>query len=444
MPAPTRTLLLASLFAAWPLAAQAQDAPALTPEAAAAVFARADAICEREGGRLWGRSLCGPILIVEPGTRRVLASQADGEGRLHAEGGVFAGTLPADQNAAYTAFDWAGVRWTQLLWPLPGDEALQEVLLGHELFHRIQPELPLGVTAGGDNVHLDSVDGRYLIQLEWRALAQALQTSDEGARRRAVADALGFRAERYRRFPDAEAAETALELNEGLAEYTGVFAGAASAGARTAAALRDLREHAANASFVRSFAYASGPAYGLLLDALAPGWRAQLAGGPNLAWLLRDAAGVQPTAADALQAAAARYDGAALRAAEDARERDRQERLRINRARFVDGPVTRLPLVHMKVQFDPRTLQPLDEVGTVYPTLRITDDWGVLEASEGALLAADWSAVVVAAPDAAEAPLSGPGWQLTLAPGWRLVRGARAGDWTLEHAGDAPAPGGSP
>src|SRR5690606_5207769 len=86
-------------------------------------------LCQREGGRLWGHSLCGPILVVEPGTRRVLASRADDEGRLHEENGVFAGTLPADQNAAFTAFDWAGVRWTQLLWPLPGDDARQDVLL---------------------------------------------------------------------------------------------------------------------------------------------------------------------------------------------------------------------------------------------------------------------------------------------------------------------------
>lgn len=431
MSALIRTTVLAGLVAAWPLASPAQDTPAFTPGAARALFDRADALCRREGGRLWGHSLCGPILVVEPGTRRVLASRADDEGRLHEENGVFAGTLPADQNAAFTAFDWAGVRWTQLLWPLPGDDARQDVLLAHELFHRIQPQLPLPAPGGADNAHLDTAEGRYLVQLEWRALAGALRATDAGARRQAIADALGFRAERYRRFPGADAAETALELNEGLAEYTGVVAGSASDEARTAGALRDLREHAGNASFVRSFAYASGPGYGLLLDALAPGWRAKLEDAPNLAWLLRDAADLPPTPADKLQAAAARYDGAALHAAEQARERARLERLRTDRARFIEGRVARLPLVHMKVQFDPRTLQPLDDVGTVYPTLRISDDWGVLEASEGALLLADWSAVIVVAPEGDTPPVSGPGWTLELAPGWHMVPADRPGDWTL-------------
>ncbi len=34
----------------------------------------------------------------------------------------------------------------------------------------------------------------------------------------------------------------------------------------------------------------------------------------------------------------------------------------------------------------------------VYPTMRITDSWGVLEASNGALVKSDWSAVVVTEP----------------------------------------------
>jgi hypothetical protein len=435
----SRLAALAFLLVAWPIAASCQDAPPLAPDTANAVFARADVLCKREAGRLWGHSLCGPILLVDPRTRQVIASRADAEGRLHPDGNTFAGTLPADQNASFTAFEWAGVRWTQLLWPLPGDAAQQDVLLAHELFHRIQPELPIAAPEGADNAHLDSADGRYYLQLEWRALARALQDADDGQRREAIADALGFRAARYGLFPQAESAETALELNEGLAEYTGVVAGTASAAERTAAAVRDLRDRTADASFVRSFAYASGPAYGLLLDALAPGWRTRLGDGLNLAWMLRDAAKIAPTSAAALPAAASRYEGTALRAAEDARELARLERLRANRALFVAGPVVTLPLVHVKVQFDPRTLQPLDDLGTVYPTLRVADDWGVLEAGEGALLLSDWSAVVVAAPRGETAPSAGQGWHLALAPGWHLAHGDRKGDWKLERDGDAGA-----
>jgi len=80
---------------------------------------------------------------------------------------------------------------------------------------------------------------------------------------------------------------------------------------------------------------------------------------------------------------------------------------------------------------------PLDDLGSVYPALRVVDDWGILEVSGGALLAADWSSVVVPAPGDATlraGPVTGPGWSLALAAGWRLVPAERAGDLRLGGA----------
>jgi len=89
----------------------------------------------------------------------------------------------------------------------------------------------------------------------------------------------------------------------------------------------------------------------------------------------------------------------------------------------------------MKIQFDPRTVVPLGELGSVYPTLRVADDWGVLEVTGGALVTADWSAVVVAAPGTAvPRPITGDGWRLELVPGWRLEPDEhRAGDVRLTY-----------
>ena len=83
----------------------------------------------------------------------------------------------------------------------------------------------------------------------------------------------------------------------------------------------------------------------------------------------------------------------------------------------------------MKIQFDPRALVPLPPEGTVYSTLGVTDEWGELQATGGALLAADWKSVRVPAPaQAGGDTLQGPGWKLKINAGWKLVPGARAGD----------------
>ncbi|TWI01070.1 hypothetical protein IP90_02692 [Luteimonas cucumeris] len=400
------------------------------------VFAQARSICEQDAGKLWGVSLCGPIMLVDPKSRQLIANQADANGALKARDGVFVGLLPAEQNVANTAVEWSGTRWTQMLWPLHAEPETRGTLIAHELFHRIQPQLKLPKLESGENAHLDTLDGRYWLQLEWRALARALQAGDDAARRQAAADALLFRAERYRLFTDAAAQEQELEQNEGLAEYTGVMAGNATEQARVQAALHDLSAHVGSPSFVRSFAYATGPAYGLLLDRYAAGWRQQLAGGLRFDATLRQALASE-TPADVQGLAdqrALRYDGAALRVSETQRDIQRQQVLAANRRKFVDGPVLLLPFQHMKVQFNPSNLQPLGEHGTVYPTMRISDDWGVLEASDGALMRSDWSAVTVVAPEAsAGSDLKGEGWTLQLKPGWRLVPGSRKGDLVLEQ-----------
>jgi len=195
-------------------------------------------------------------------------------------------------------------------------------------------------------------------------------------------------------------------------------------------ALHDLAAHVNDATFVRSFAYATGPAYGLLLDRFAPQWHTKLKSEPEFDSLLRSAIHVETPGNIAQRAAS--YDGAALRASEGERDRKRQQLLALYRGKYVDGPKLTLKFRHMNVQFDPRNLQPLGDAGTVYPTIHISDDWGILDAKSGALMKPDWSAVVVAAPTSTrESNASGDGWMLALKPGWTIVPDSSSGDFVL-------------
>jgi hypothetical protein len=70
--------------------------------------------------------------------------------------------------------EWGGSRWAADMWDLATslDARTRGMLMLHELFHRIQPELGL-IPLSGQNAHLDTFKGRVWLRLEWRALARA-------------------------------------------------------------------------------------------------------------------------------------------------------------------------------------------------------------------------------------------------------------------------------
>ena len=123
--------------------AQTTAPPGMDTVAARSLFREAAALTARDGGQLWGRSLQGPLLLVDASTRAVLAESPDPEGLLHPLGGLFTGTLPPSENAANTGFTWGGRTWAMIVWPPQADSLERGVLLVHELWHRIQDSLGL-------------------------------------------------------------------------------------------------------------------------------------------------------------------------------------------------------------------------------------------------------------------------------------------------------------
>jgi hypothetical protein len=371
------------------------------------------------------------MLLVDPGTRAVFANQPDSENQLRRTGGVFTGKLPDNINIANTAADWAGLKWTMIMLPLPEDRHRRAALLSHEMWHRIQDQLGLPAS-GATNSHLDTRDGRVLLQLEWRALAAALSFTGE-EQQQAITDAGMFRARRRQIFPNAAKEERAMEMSEGLAEYTGVkLSGSADLPRFAIEGL--LKDAPSRQTFVRSFAYATGPAYGILLDqSLGDRWREKLRPTDHLDALLLDARRIKLSAGlkDAAEERAPHYGSEELALAEDRREQSRRDLEKTYRARLVEGAVLTIPLHKMNMQFNPGNLVPLGDRGTVYPNIRIVDSWGVLDVTEnGALLSGDFSRVTVPAPKHQDGrPIEGDGWKLQLTEGWSLAPGQRSGDY---------------
>ena len=388
-------------------------------------FKEAQALCERDGGRLWGVSLCGPMVIADAATGTIATNQP-----------APAGDRPRALGFVNAPVQWGGTTWVAYVWQMiPKDDRTERGgLFMHELFHRIQgglgltSEMPKMPPGSGENAHLDSLEGRYWMRLEWRALARALDASG-AARLSAIADALAFRAARQQRFPGAAADEHADEIIEGIATYTQYVIASESAQDALQHAVARLAGAETGTSFVQTFAYASGAGYGLLLDALSPGWHRKVTGARDFGQLLSAAAGM--TAAPDEAAAAARYDGASLRAAEEQRDRDQQAIIAELRRRYVDGPVLVVPRAGSgMVNNMGATVIP--GAGTVYRALATKGAWGSFDAKDGAMISADGDTVSLPAPVVVDAAtLKGDGWTATVGPGWIVQPGPRPGSFRI-------------
>ena len=180
-------------------------------------FKEAQALCERDGGRLWGVSICAPMVIGDARTQTFATSQPPPDAPRPKLIGLLNGPI-----------QWGDAKWAALTWDTIANWPARtrgEAFL-HESFHIVQPALVVNGPAGA-NEHLDSVDGRYWLRLEWRALARALRESGE-LRAQAVREALAFRAARHTRYPDKVESERALYITEGFASYTGTVLAAPS------------------------------------------------------------------------------------------------------------------------------------------------------------------------------------------------------------------------
>jgi hypothetical protein len=404
-------LISLSLCLVSPAAAQVDQ------QRAEAYFNEAAAICQRDGGRLWGVSLCGPMVFADARTGTLATNQP----------------RPAEappRGFANAPIEWGGIRWAAYIWDFTTslDSRGRGTLMLHELFHRVQPELGLITPGGlGQNAHLDTVEGRVWLRLEWRALARALGQSGED-RKRAVSDAAAFRLTRRSQFANAGENERVEEIREGLAQYTGTVATAASHAEAVASALEQLAAAEQHETFLQQ-AYTTGVAYGILLDTASPDWRRSVRSDSDLGQMLMAALDVTPVA-NAV-AASARYGGAELRSAEQTRAEQRMARLRELQNRFVDGPVLLVPSGGSGT-FNAVGATPIPGAGTVYVLpYRQRGEWGTLEAMNGVLINDDGTRSLPGPVRIDGATLTGDGWTVTVAPGWTVRSGPRPGDYQI-------------
>jgi len=388
----------------------------------------------KDNGKLWNYRLDGPIILVDKQSRKVFANIQDLKGELIRQGDIFIGTLPENINISSTAKEWNGTRWAMLAMPVPDEKEERLSAFIHESFHRIQPSIGFDSIPGYSCDHLDKKNGRIYLKLELEALEKALNTNNPTEEKEHIMNALLFRQYRHSLFPNSKIYENPLELNEGLAEYTGVIL----CGRNDI----ELRQYFVSRfeffynqpTFVGAYAYFTIPVYGYFIHKQDKYWNLKIDRKTNLTDFI--SAFFNPSKVDNIQKAVEQisqeYPFKTIVHEEEKREKRQQYLIDKYKAIFLNDSILNIKLINKRISFNPGNLIPLENYGTIYPNLRLVDIWGVLTVDSGALINTDRSEIRISKPlHIKDTVILGNGWKINLNNSWKLVKDSS--EYTLKE-----------
>jgi hypothetical protein len=388
----------------------------------------------KENQNLWNKDLYGPILLVDPGTKQIYSNETDAEGLLKPLGQIYSGALLNNLNVANTSVHWSGKDWAMVMLPLPSDKQDRINLLAHELFHMAQPSLGFFLY-NNENNHLDAKLGRIYLRLELEALIKAIQSPNITDMKNHLTNAFHFRKYRYLIYPGADSSENLLELNEGIAEYTGFIISNRSKEQAVKHFEKSINDFQSNPTFVRSFPYQTIPAYGYLLYSAKKDWNKDINIKTNLADYFIEAFKlyVPDDLEKSIDAISSRYDGPEIFAEESEREEKVKQLIAEYRSKFIEQPHFEIRFENMNVSFDTRNIMPLEDKGTIYPYIKVIDNWGILTVKNGALMSSNWDKITVTPPlKIKDKTITGDGWTLELNEGYKVIKEENNGNYILK------------
>ena len=365
-------------------------------EKAAPCFENLKKVSDADNGNLWGKTLYGPAMFVDVQTRNLVANQQNKENTLVQKGNLYFGQLPEEIIIANTSIDYCGENWTCVIWDDNQDGMTNTHLLIHESWHRIQEEIGLPA-CGSFNQHLDETEGELLLKLELGILKDLLQNDSKGLTE-GLRDAMTVRKYRQAMFPNGN--ENQFECHEGMAEYTAFKLlpldndnETIRQGLVAAAIMKGMD----NNGYSNSFAYLTGPAYGLFLDELIPDWRSNIRSGKTIPDVISTLVDFPDAIAnDEIDRISARYGLTEYLNKERSRLEARDKEDAELRARFSESTWLVIPNNNTHFGFDPNErLVAYDSIGVIYKTMQLKGDFGTIDVKNGIIRANNWSYFII-------------------------------------------------
>lgn len=381
-------------------------------------------ICYRDNGKLWGKNLYGPIMFVERSSRRIIANMPDKQGILKLKDDVYTGIFPKELILTDGPVVFGDTKFAMV--PLPPDEDRYRINTRalHALCHLHQESL--GYKTEIFNImSMDEKEGRLWLKLEWRALKKAILTDGE-ERQNAIRDALVFRCSNRELFKKSSHDAVRFETHEGLATFTHAKLLSDSSAQVKSRILEYLDWFYDMPSYSRSYGIIHGALYATLLDDKGFDFTRIKADTCDLGRLTMETYNIKLPAIcrDVAGSLAFSYGIDEINKEEEKRLSEIQASLNKQLSTFTEKTVVFLELESPYFDFEPENIHPLDTLGTLYSSMRVSDNWGKLTVDNGGCLVSNnFKHLRLSAKElkTERNHISGEGWMLILNDGWEIV-----------------------
>jgi hypothetical protein len=395
-----------------------------TPEKALQYFKGIKEICDHDDGRLWGKNLYGPLMFVDRTSRRIVANMPDKEGLLKGKDGVFTGVYPKESLISNTPVTYGGTLFAITPLPAEDDDFKIKTAALHSLFHRYQKIA--GTSSFGYNTNnMDEKEARLWIKLEWKALRKALTTDGE-EQKLSIRDALIFRGANRELYKKYARDENLFENYEGFATFTYTLLCTQSPDEYKARIFETLDRVYMMQSYSRSYGFIHGALYASLLREKGFDFSKIMTNEIDLGNEVKGLYNIELPAIcrDVAGSLAMNYNLAEINQEEDQRLGDLRESIHEQISIFTEKPVVFVELESPYFDFEPEEIHSLDTLGTLYSSIRVSDNWGKLTVNKGGCLVSNnfkFLRITAKGFKADHKHISGEDWVLILNNDYELV-----------------------
>ncbi len=370
----------------------------------------AEVLNRPESKQLWNITLNAPILLIDHFKNKMYVTAID-SGRIQPiKEEVWDNKVPL----ANSFFIYEGKGYVTIIHAALMNTSCEGRinLLSHEIFHLHQNDLGIKNTISV-NYHMDEAQGRALLQIEMKALQQALEHDTVS-----LHEALYIRAYRQSLYPNNN--EDLYELNEGLAEYTGVKLSTTN----ISEYVKNRLNYNIKRGYTNAFGYFTGSAYATLLDELYPKWKEDKDLSRGMIYLLKKAKPEYMVTIDKtkLKRILDKYDYDQLLSKEEDEERSFGDITLYEN--LLKPETSKICITNNSINF---TYNPHDRVialstALLLRTMTLTAEWGQVNAKSGIVRLNDWTAFYLLPPKEISSNLiKGDDYEIKLNSGWKII-----------------------